>query len=203
MPCNMLIPFADSVNHMNVQSYFSMFHKDPELGPKTKEKVTPVEPEAGPMPPNGDLIWEIYDYQTASEEDDNDSDEPDEDNYDWYTTEDPDIFFSLTSSALTFEAGDQIFIKYGSRSNRYLLLWYGFCLDENKYNVFHFEYKETLVKLRLEKFCKDLIDRVRRIFFWLSTLRQIKMLLNSLRMTRSPPTSDGKRQNARASKCES
>ena len=32
------------------------------------------------------------------------------------------------------EKGEQLFNSYGSRNNRFLLMWYGFSLDKNKYN---------------------------------------------------------------------
>ena len=68
----------------------------------------------------------MYDYVSASEEDDEDSDEDDTLDHSWYSTEDDQIFFSLTTESLEYNAGEQILIQYGNRSNRYLLLWYGF-----------------------------------------------------------------------------
>lgn len=34
----------------------------------------------------------------------------------------------------TFKKNQQLFLTYGRRSNRYLLLFYGFCIPDNKYD---------------------------------------------------------------------
>jgi hypothetical protein len=61
MPCNMLIPFADNINHCNNPTYFSLLHKDPERGPPKKPRTLKNEtPETDLV--NGPYIWEIYDY---------------------------------------------------------------------------------------------------------------------------------------------
>src|SRR5256885_231071 len=38
----------------------------------------------------------------------------------------------------SYKKGDQIFHCYGRRTNRFLLMWYGFCIKENKYNSLSF-----------------------------------------------------------------
>ena len=38
----------------------------------------------------------------------------------------------------TIEVGDQIFYCYGNRTNKFLLLNYGFCFPDNKYDSYEF-----------------------------------------------------------------
>ena len=97
MPTNVLVPFADNLNHANTTTYFSLFHRDIEKGPKKKPKQ-PEEPAEEPKE-NGELIWEMYDYETASEEDDVDSDFDENEDNSWYNVDDEDVFFSLTSDS--------------------------------------------------------------------------------------------------------
>jgi len=39
----------------------------------------------------------------------------------------------------TYKKDDQVFHCYGRRSNQYLLAYYGFCLQDNKYNSLRFK----------------------------------------------------------------
>ena len=64
------------------------------------------------------------------------SDESDlEENFGWYTEEDPDSYFCLcTRTKNEIEKDQQVYVCYGRRSNKYLLWGYGFVLQNNKYN---------------------------------------------------------------------
>ena len=39
----------------------------------------------------------------------------------------------VNNNRMTFEKGDQVYYCYGNRSNRYLLINYGFCFADNRY----------------------------------------------------------------------
>ena len=53
----------------------------------------------------------------------------------WWTYNDPNIYFTVsTQTRYSFEAGDQIFTSYGRRSNKFLLIFYGFCIPDNKHD---------------------------------------------------------------------
>jgi hypothetical protein len=49
----------------------------------------------------------------------------------WYGTEDAQF---IVSTSRNMAKGEQIFNSYGRRNNRFLLLWYGFTFDGNKYD---------------------------------------------------------------------
>lgn len=66
-------------------------------------------------------------------------DEDDEENFAWYNDEDQGTYFVLcTKYKNVYEKGQQVFHCYGRRTNRFLLLNYGFCLNNNKYNSLSF-----------------------------------------------------------------
>ena len=69
----------------------------------------------------------------SSEEDD------DEENFAWYDKDDDQTYFVLcTKHKNIYNPGQQVFHCYGRRTNRFLLLNYGFCLNNNKYNSLSF-----------------------------------------------------------------
>lgn len=72
------------------------------------------------------------------EEEEEDEDEDDSD-WEWFEDDDNDNYFIVaTHSRLSYKKGDQIFNCYGRRTNRFLLMWYGFCLQDNRYNSLSF-----------------------------------------------------------------
>ena len=58
----------------------------------------------------------------------------------WYKQEeDHETYFCLVNTARrVFKQGDQQWNHYGRRSNKYLLIHYGFCFENNKYDSFEF-----------------------------------------------------------------
>ena len=44
----------------------------------------------------------------------------------------------------TIEAGEQVFYNYGDHTNRYLLVQYGFCFPNNKYDTYELRMKIDL-----------------------------------------------------------
>lgn len=61
--------------------------------------------------------------------------------FDWISTvEERDIYYCMSSRNKTYyKKGDQLFNCYGRRTNRFLLINYGFCLRNNKYNSLGFK----------------------------------------------------------------
>ena len=78
-------------------------------------------------------------WSKMTEEYNSSEEEDDEENFSWYTDGDRDTYFVLcTKYKNVYKAGQQVFHCYGRRTNRFLLLNYGFCLNNNKYNSLSF-----------------------------------------------------------------
>ncbi|CDW76123.1 set domain protein [Stylonychia lemnae] len=79
------------------------------------------------------------------------SDEEDDEKFEWYEDQDKNTFFTLCTQYKTaYDKGDQIFHCYGRRTNRFLLLNYGFVLQDNKYNSITLRVNITLNKTKDE-----------------------------------------------------
>ena len=86
------------------------------------------------------------------------SEETDED-FDWFEIDvhTEDTYFNLVNKdRRTVEAGEQIFYCYGNRTNKFLLLNYGFCFPGNKYDSF--EVPLALNWKNFIEFSPELID---------------------------------------------
>ena len=86
------------------------------------------------------------------------SEETDED-FDWFEIDvhTEDTYFNLVNKdRRTVEAGEQIFYCYGHRTNKYLMLNYGFCFPGNKYDSF--EVPLALNWKNFNEFSPELID---------------------------------------------
>ena len=55
----------------------------------------------------------------------------------WNEVEDDDSYFIVAASS-AMKKYDQILNSYGRRSNRFLLVWYGFTIFNNKYDSIPF-----------------------------------------------------------------
>ena len=78
-------------------------------------------------------------WSKMTEEYNSSEEEDDEENFAWYNHEDNQTYFVLcTKHKNIYKAGQQVFHCYGRRTNRFLLLNYGFCLNNNKYNSLSF-----------------------------------------------------------------
>ncbi len=63
-------------------------------------------------------------------------------NYEWWRGIDDDrgVYFAMgTKFSSFYRKNDQLFNCYGRRTNRFLLINYGFCLRHNKYNSLGFK----------------------------------------------------------------
>ena len=85
------------------------------------------------------------------------------------------MFYAMgTKYKTSYRQGDQLFNCYGLRTNRFLLLNYGFCLRNNKYNSLGFKVfvnnpnpksdeesddsrYQKIIKLKKDKLCEDLL----------------------------------------------
>jgi len=58
----------------------------------------------------------------------------------WWNTFDENVYYMMGAKYKSFyKKGDQLFNCYGLRTNRFLLINYGFCLRNNKYNSLGFK----------------------------------------------------------------
>ena len=58
-----------------------------------------------------------------------------EKSFSWWHFDDPSTYFCVsTKSKYSFKPGQQIFTSYGRRSNRFLLTFYGFCIEDNRHD---------------------------------------------------------------------
>ena len=83
---------------------------------------------------------EAHDLEKLKGDDDENSEETD-DEFEWFEETDPkfvdDSFFVyVNKTRQTIEPGDQVYYCYGNRSNKFLLLNYGFCFQNNKYDSY-------------------------------------------------------------------
>ena len=61
--------------------------------------------------------------------------------FDWFNPREhtDDTYFTfINKNRETIEPGDQVFYCYGNRTNKFLLLNYGFCFPGNKYDSYEF-----------------------------------------------------------------
>jgi len=65
------------------------------------------------------------------------SEESDEE-FNWYdqSLADDTLFVLVNNNRATFNPGDQVYYCYGNRSNKYLLINYGFCFPGNRYSSY-------------------------------------------------------------------
>lgn len=57
----------------------------------------------------------------------------------WYTSKDEEIYFVVANNHNRYIAkGKELTLSYGSRTNRYLAVWYGFALMDNIYDSYGF-----------------------------------------------------------------
>jgi hypothetical protein len=102
--------------------------------------------------------------------------------FSWITTEvEGEIFYAMGTKFKTcYRKGEQLFNCYGLRTNRFLLLNYGFCLRNNKYNSLGFKVfvnnpnqkkedpideegsrYQKIIRLKKDKLCEDLLQYLR------------------------------------------
>jgi len=81
----------------------------------------------------------IKGHRADVNEDGEEDDDEDDSDWEWFNDNDNDNYFVVaTHTRLSYKKGDQIFNCYGRRTNRFLLMWYGFCLQDNRYNSLSF-----------------------------------------------------------------
>eukprot|EP00357_Protocruzia_adherens_P016911 CAMPEP_0114994628 /NCGR_PEP_ID=MMETSP0216-20121206/13249_1 /TAXON_ID=223996 /ORGANISM="Protocruzia adherens, Strain Boccale" /LENGTH=722 /DNA_ID=CAMNT_0002358519 /DNA_START=25 /DNA_END=2193 /DNA_ORIENTATION=+ len=81
-----------------------------------------------------------FEGDEAHEEEEDEGTDDDEEDWSWWSNDDDKLYYAMrTGSRTVFQKDKEVFNCYGRRSNRYLLLWYGFALDENRYNSARFK----------------------------------------------------------------
>jgi hypothetical protein len=88
-----------------------------------------------------------YEKQTkdAEEEmnslDESDSFESYQKDFPWYTSSDKEIYFIVANNRNKYiPKNSELKVSYGSRTNRYLTVWYGFALTDNFYDSYTFRF---------------------------------------------------------------
>jgi hypothetical protein len=84
---------------------------------------------------------------TEGEKFDSDSYEDVDEDYDWYKPskhQNDTYFCMINQERRTLKKGEQAWNCYGNRSNRFLLLNYGFCFANNRYDSYSFKVKMDL-----------------------------------------------------------
>ena len=76
----------------------------------------------------------------SEEESEDNSDETD-DEFEWFNPKDQQIvddtyFTFVNKTRRTIQPGEQVYYCYGNRSNKFLLLNYGFCFPDNNYESY-------------------------------------------------------------------
>lgn len=100
LPCSMMVPFADNMNHANVQSDILLFERGMD---DTNCSKLYVKQRVEDLPTDC-KVWESG-YDTASEEDDTENEhsdddqlEEDEEDWTWYKNADSkNVYFRLTT----------------------------------------------------------------------------------------------------------
>ena len=99
LPCSMMVPFADNMNHNNIQSDIGLW----ERGMDDTQNVQKLRIKQSVEDlPTDCKVWESG-YDSASEEDDTENEDSDdslevEDDWTWYTEADPkNVYFKLTT----------------------------------------------------------------------------------------------------------
>ena len=126
-----------------------------EINPVTKEerKVVVVKKKVDKKQPRNFIdmliqkkqsMYQMEEYikgfkeQDLKQEEDSSDDEEEEDFSWWHHDSDHTYYAMTTKYKANYKAGEQVFNCYGRRTNRFLLLNYGFVLRNNKYNSFSF-----------------------------------------------------------------
>ena len=169
IPCFMVIPLADNLNHANVDSKNHVLHKDLHLSDPNHNgfdftdfgnEVGNTEGEMVNRTHGNSLenfltcnelpeiahVWDLDEhvgkYQSSDDDEDNgsDYDETECPDYSWYQwdNEEESYFIMSNNGRTAYNAGDEVTLSYGNRSNGFLLQNYGFVLEYNPYDSFEF-----------------------------------------------------------------
>lgn len=78
------------------------------------------------------MAQKLQEYDSSEESDE-------EENFGWWEYNDKNMYFQMgTKYKNIYKEKDQVFHCYGRRTNRFLLVNYGFCLRNNKYDSLSF-----------------------------------------------------------------
>mmetsp|Transcript_34752 Transcript_34752/g.55712 ORF Transcript_34752/g.55712 Transcript_34752/m.55712 type:complete len:543 (+) Transcript_34752:854-2482(+) len=137
LPWTALVPFADLLNHVNVQTKYDLRMSD--LGNVTQEQV---ETKQGNQEEEETQDLRQVDVrQDNKEEDETETLGPQQQIKQGIKGGENStlgkIYFRLFPSGKnSYQKGHEVFNSYGRRSNRFLLLEYGFCLENNEWDTY-------------------------------------------------------------------
>jgi len=110
LPWTALVPFADCLNHINVQTKYDLWNKRESV--KLKK---------------------------------------DDEDMDACLSSDHVYFRLYPTGENSYSKGREVFNSYGRRSNRFLLLEYGFCLECNEWDAYDIFYRVQPNKVTMEE----------------------------------------------------
>ncbi|EWS71999.1 RuBisCO LSMT substrate-binding protein (macronuclear) [Tetrahymena thermophila SB210] len=84
------------------------------------------------------------------------SDVSDESDFSWYDDEDEENYFVVTTRQPE-KKGQQLYNCYGQRTNRFLLMWYGFAFLKNRYDSYSFR---LWMNMQVEKLNDILFEKI-------------------------------------------
>ncbi|EGR30449.1 SET domain protein, partial [Ichthyophthirius multifiliis] len=84
------------------------------------------------------------------------SDISDESGFSWFDEDDEDNYFVVTTQKPE-KKGQQIYNCYGQRTNKFLLMWYGFCFNKNRYDSYSLR---LWINMRQEQLNNDLFEKI-------------------------------------------
>ncbi|CAD8064909.1 unnamed protein product [Paramecium sonneborni] len=82
-------------------------------------------------------LWKDGKESKEYDDDDDESEKSEESKWDWLDEYDEDAYFCIVTT-VPIKKYEQVTISYGRRTNRFLLCWYGFALEQNLYSSFNF-----------------------------------------------------------------
>ncbi|KAL4489194.1 hypothetical protein ABPG72_006258 [Tetrahymena utriculariae] len=115
-----------------------------------------------------------------------------EENWDWYDLKDDDTYFTVSTPRWQ-PKGRQIYHCYGRRNNRFLMVWYGFCHENNYYDSFPFRFWSYVKSDQIDQANLDELvyidyvddDEYDNGIMWCGQKRSIEELTKEFRLKKS------------------
>ncbi|KAL4463988.1 hypothetical protein ABPG74_005925 [Tetrahymena malaccensis] len=84
----------------------------------------------------------------------------DDTEFDWYESQQENTYFAVTTEQ-AYKKGEQIFLCYGRRTNKFLLQWYGFAFQNNLFDSFGFRMwiQPEVIPLEIPKIFDQIVFR--------------------------------------------
>ncbi|KAL4510604.1 hypothetical protein ABPG72_004758 [Tetrahymena utriculariae] len=105
---------------------------DPTINITNIEKIKDVKKQKEPKNSKLKIEHTKYEYNLDSV-----STLSDDTEFKWYQSQTENTYFAVTTEQ-AYKKGEQIFLCYGRRTNKFLLQWYGFAFQNNLFDSFGF-----------------------------------------------------------------